>query len=185
MHNKVIYIAYTDLLPSDQNIAELIKRGNSIFMTSTSSKTREINAGPHLAYRCSANHDLARAANDVVECAEMFGGIDILLYAKWEDMSEELFLDVKNDEIENYLGQIRDFFTLCKCSVPYMLGRKDASILLPIDSDISTLNVLRAIYRGACISASEVLSKEFAEYGLTVKTIQTMNGPLDVIKTLL
>jgi|GEM_PF-3912079 len=184
MNNKVIYIASTNLSPSDEIIAELIKRGNSIFMT-TSCGLNESVSNAHIVCHSSVEQGLAEDANNVVECTEMFGGIDILLYAKWIDRSEKLFLDVNKDEIEPYLEQIKELFTLCKCAVPYMLGRENALILLPIDNDVSTINAPRAIYTGACISAVNVLSAEFADYGLQIKTMKTNNGPIDVIRSLL
>jgi hypothetical protein len=109
-------------------------------------------------------------ADAVISCAEKLGGIDVLLFGGWFRCETELFLDISEKDFSSYTNMLVDFFCLCKCALPYMLGRSDAEIMLPVE-EYPHLNIGRAMYRSACMAMIKNMAHEFKSYGVEVRSI--------------
>ena len=115
--------------------------------------------------RASSLEEIAPA---VIECVETFGGIDTLIFSSWQKAGSELFLDISFDDFAFYTGLINKFHLLCKCALPYMLGRDGAAIIVPVEEN-PPQNAARAAYRGAITAMAQAMSDEFEPLGIKIK----------------
>lgn len=126
-----------------------------------------ITQNPHICITEAST--LEEIAPAVIECVETFGGIDTLIFSSWQEAGSDLFLDISHDEFAFYTGLLNKFHLLCKCALPYMLGRDDAAVIIPVEETIPQ-NIARAAYRGALLAMAQSMSEEFEPLGIKIKT---------------
>lgn len=117
----------------------------------------------------NADKSLASIAPAVVACADKFGGIDVLLFDAQLKGSTELFLDISEDEFVSRTGLINEFHSLCRCALPYMLGREGASVRARVGHGLP--GAATAAYNGAIIAMAETMNEEFGDYGIKAETV--------------
>lgn len=167
------YIMHLARQPSQYNIfftAESAENGNNLLQEMS-------HFDVSCDYEVVAARSLSNTASAVVKCTETFGGIDVLLFGGWQPLKAEPFLDIEVDTFSLYADTLKDFFQLCKCAVPYMLGRNGASILLPLDESES-LDLVSSLYKGAGLAMTKNMKREFECYGVDVKTVHVCGKEL-------
>ena len=174
MYKKTAFIASAASAQLEECILALASHETNIFFTAASAneasllEQKIVKAGAPVFYAVTEGHNIAGIALAVIECAEKFGGIDVLLFGEWVTCNSELFLDINEDEFSLYTDMLEDFFCLSKCALPYMLGREGAVIILPTEEQ-EPINLARAMYRSACFAMIKNMDREFEDYGLRVK----------------
>lgn len=184
MAERVIFVASGALPKLESDISALAARGNNIYLTTPSKDFSALTSadGGGISCRFTEKHDLAESASSVIDCVEKYGGIDVLVYAGLREYSDRLFLDIPADEFESCIAMLKELYCLCKSALPYMLGRDNAAIYIPVGSTIPS-NAALSMYRGACISMAETMSNEFGQYSVNVNV--STSSPSDILKALL
>lgn len=159
-----------------QDLSELLPllSGGEVFITEKkdSGAAYDAEASFRCAGRCvTASFDLASIAPAVVECAEVMGGIDRLIFAPELTSNGRLLLDLSYDELTQHTAALNGFFALCTCCLPYMLGREEAEItvLLPREED----NCISRIYRAAVEAAAKSIGEELSGCFVKIRLIDS------------
>ncbi|MDO5563426.1 MAG: SDR family oxidoreductase [Synergistaceae bacterium] len=119
-------------------------------------------------YICS-DKNLAAIAPAVIGCADKFGGIDTLIFDVSRDDKTSLFLDITEEEFVFYTNAINEFHSLCRCALPYMLGRDGASVIARAFKEPS--GAAQAAYNGAVSEMVKAMRGEFENFGVKVETV--------------
>ncbi|MCE5202151.1 MAG: SDR family oxidoreductase [Synergistaceae bacterium] len=133
--------------------------------------------GSEVGYSIFDGHNLADIASAVVDCAEKFGGIDLLLFGEWEKSEDRLFLDIEDSEFVRCTDMLLGFFRLCRCAVPYMIGRDGAAIALPTDN-AEPASLISGMYRSASLAMVRILADELSGCGIDVKALPATEDSL-------
>ena len=116
-----------------------------------------VTRGPALA-------DIAPAA---VECAELLGGVDGLIFAPPLSSKERLFLDISPEDFAAHAGAINIFFNACKCALPYMMGRIEPLVAVCLPA--SPANLTERMYHAAMESLISDIEAELGQWGVRVE----------------
>lgn len=174
---KTYFIASGTSAELEEYVMSFAADGINVFFTGPSAddayalekKISEKGASAYY-YPLKDGYGLSDLADAVIACTEKLGGIDVLLFGGWFQCAAELFLDISEKDFSFYTKMLADFFCLCKCALPYMLGRADAVIILPVEED-APRNIGRAMYRSACMAMIKNMAEEFKNYGIEVRSI--------------
>lgn len=163
-------LAGESALPAE--IAELFD-GAAVFLTAAAEEglsraARDLPSGASCAGGAvTGGSDISDVAPAVVACAETLGGIDALIFAPLLSSSEPLFLDISPSDFSSHMSAIKFFFAVCKCALPYMMGREGAVIAACLPT--VPANLTERMYRAAMESMLDDLSRELDGFGISVK----------------
>ena len=115
------------------------------------------------------NTEMETISPAVIECAETLGAIDRIVFAPEINAEGRLFLDLSEDQFNDHINALKGFFMLCKCALPYMLGRDKPEIIVRLPQDRRNLTV--QVYRAAIMTAANNLSEELAQYHIEVRLV--------------
>ena len=110
---------------------------------------------------------LADLAPAVIECAEALGGIDAVVFAPALSSKERLFLDISPDDFAAHAASLNVFFEICKCALPYMMGREAPVIAARLPA--APANLTERMYRAAMESMLGDLAAELGAFGVSVQ----------------
>lgn len=110
---------------------------------------------------------LADLAPAVVECAEALGGIDAVVFAPALSSKEPLFLDISPEDFTAHVAALNAFFEICKCALPYMMGREAPIVAALLPS--APANLTERMYRAAMESMLGDLAAELGAWGVSVE----------------
>ncbi len=110
---------------------------------------------------------LADVAPAVIECAETLGGIDAVVFAPALSSKERLFLDISPDDFAAHAASLNVFFEICKCALPYMMGREAPVIAARLPA--APANLTERMYRAAMESMLGDLAAELGAFGVSVQ----------------
>ena len=105
----------------------------------------------------------------IIHTAELFGGIDCLVYCNFQPARYHMVLDIDEEEWDRvFSNYLKGFFLACKCAIPYMLGRERPCILLllPRREQSGVHETARSV---AEEQMAALMGKELSPYSLTVK----------------
>lgn len=110
---------------------------------------------------------LADIAPAAVACAEALGGIDAVVFAPALSSKEPLFLDISPEDFTAHAAALNAFFEICKCALPYMMGREAPVVAAQLPA--SPANLTERMYRAAMESMLGDLAAELGAWGVSVK----------------
>ena len=110
---------------------------------------------------------LADVAPAVIECAETLGGVDAVVFAPALSSKERLFLDISPDDFAAHAAALNAFFEICKCALPYMMGREAPVIAARLPA--APANLTGRMYRAAMESMLGDLAAELGAFGVSVQ----------------
>lgn|GEM_PF-1448916 len=176
MDIKTFFIASAAFPEMEEYVLSVAAAGTNVFLTGTCAhdantlidKISEKGASAYY-YNAAGSDYFSCTADAVVACAEKFGGIDLLIFGESHSSKTELFLDMSEKDFACYTGMLQSFFWLCKCALPYMLGREKPAVVMPVEEDHEPRNIARAMYRAACLAMLKNMADEFKSYGIEVR----------------
>lgn len=110
---------------------------------------------------------LADLAPAVIECAEALGGVDAVVFAPALSSKERLFLDISPDDFAAHAAALNAFFEVCKCALPYMMGREAPVVAARLPD--APANLTERMYRAAMESMLGDMAEEFGAFGVSVQ----------------
>ena len=110
---------------------------------------------------------LADLAPAVIECAEALGGVDAVVFAPALSSKERLFLDISPDDFAAHASALNAFFEICKCALPYMMGREAPVVAVRLPA--APANLTERMYRAAMESMLGDMAEEFGAFGVSVQ----------------
>ena len=110
---------------------------------------------------------LADLAPAVIECAEALGGVDAVVFAPALSSKERLFLDISPDDFAAHAAALNAFFEICKCALPYMMGREAPAVAVRLPA--APANLTERMYRAAMESMLGDMAEEFGAFGVSVQ----------------
>lgn len=110
---------------------------------------------------------LADIAPAAVACAEALGGIDAVVYAPALSSKEPLFLDISPEDFTAHAAALNAFFEICKCALPYMMGREAPIVAVRLSA--APANLTERMYRAAMESMLGDLAAELGAWGVSVE----------------
>lgn len=109
---------------------------------------------------------LADLAPAVVECAEAQGGVDAVIFAPALSSKERLFLDISPEDFAAHAAALNAFFEICKCALPYMMGREAPAVAVRLPGEPA--NLTERMYRAAMESMLGDMEAELGAWGVSV-----------------
>lgn len=115
----------------------------------------------------SGGDALSDVAPAVIECAEALGGVDAVVFAPTLSSKERLFLDISPDDFAAHAAALNAFFEICKCALPYMMGREAPVVAVRLPA--APANLTERMYRAAMESMLGDMAEEFGAFGVSVQ----------------
>ena len=172
---KTVFIISANSPSVLEGVLSLAKGGNNLNFTSDSRDEAEklqrelVGLGGKCGCRICEEENLASIAPAVIDCVEMFGEINTLIFGGWKDCGSKLFLDLSIEVFAFYCSLISDFYACCKCALPYMLGAENPTVIIPLPSE--PCGAAQEMYNGAMGAMAENMAREFCNCGVIVKTV--------------
>ncbi|GHV52817.1 hypothetical protein FACS1894216_09670 [Synergistales bacterium] len=122
-----------------------------------------------LLARHAPNMSAPEISKAVVDTAESFGGIDVLVFMRdfWEKDGGELFLDLGEDDWDSAMALVKAFFLSCKYAIPYLINSPCARVIV-ISRAADNDNIAEYAAASTLKAATERAGKELSDFGIDV-----------------
>jgi NAD(P)-dependent dehydrogenase (short-subunit alcohol dehydrogenase family) len=167
---KVVFVTGA----SDEAVISSCKRfledGYSVGFTYGGDSTPRIGERDNILARHAPNMNAPELSKAVVDTAESFGGIDVLVFIRdlGERIGGEMLLDLGEDDWDNSMASVKSFFLSCKYAIPYLINSSCARVIVLPRRGADDANIAEYAADQALRAAAERAGGELSAFGIDV-----------------